>query len=289
MHAQGFWSGAALRLIGAARTHVVLGDTDVLLHRLGPERGEPWVLLHGLGSTAGSWMPLLSTLRRDCRLLLPELSEIGGTAAPSAGLNAQQGARLMAKLIERESPGRPVTLAGTSLGGWMAVLLALERPDLVERLVLIDPGGYRDQDWEQIARVMTVNRPQDVDDLYLALFRRPPALLRLSRWSFYRTYTSEAVRSVLASTTESHVFDDGDLARIAAPTALIWGEHDGIFSAEAGRAMARALPQGEFYLLPECGHVAHWEQVRPTLAALRDFRLRFPGSASPAAESARAS
>lgn len=277
VHAQGFWSAAALRLFGAAPGRETLGDVDLRVHRLGPQLGEPWILLHGLGSTAASWIPLLSTLRRDCRLLLPELSEIGGTLGPSAGLNAQQGADLVAALLDREFPGRRVTVVGTSLGGWMAILLALARPELVERLVLIDPGGYRDQDWEQIARTMTIERPQDVDDLVLALFRRPPALLKLSRWAFYRTYTSDAVRSVIASTTESQAFDDHDLARIAQPTALIWGEHDGIFSADAGRAMARALPHASFYLLPDCGHVAHWEQARPTLAALADFRRRHPG------------
>lgn len=271
-----FWSSAALRLFGAQRHSLALDGTRVAIHRLGPAGGEPWVMLHGLGSTAATWMPLLRTLRRDCSMVLPELSVLGGTSAPSAGLNAEQGAAAVARVIESQFQGRRVTLAGTSLGGWTAILLALKRPDLVARLVLIDAGGYRDQDWAQIERLVTVTQPSDLDELYGALFRRVPALLRLSRRGFYRAYTSEAVRSILASTRESHAFGNAELARIEAPTALIWGEHDGIFSADTGRAMAAALPLSCFYLLTDCGHVAHWEKARPTIAAIQDFRRKFP-------------
>ncbi len=277
---QAFFSGAAVRLYGGRRLRRRVGGVDLTFHRMGQASGEPWVLLHGLGSTAASWMPWFSELRSDCSMLLPELSELGGTSGPSAGLNPHQGAALVAGLIDAELGGRPATIVGTSLGGWMAILLALARPELVERLVLIDAGGYRDQDWEQIQRVMTVTHPRDVDGLYGALFNRPPAILRLSRWAFFRTYTSEAVRSVLDSTREEHAFGDQELGRITAPAALIWGEHDGIFSVEAGRAMARAMPNASFYPLPDCGHVAHWEKTGPTLAALRDFRQRFPRAAS---------
>jgi len=273
---QAFFSGAAVRLFGGTRVRRSVAGVDLTFHRLGRPTGEPWVLLHGLGSTAASWMPWFSELRGTCNMILPELSELGGTSGPSAGLNPHQGASLVASLIDAELGGRPATIVGTSLGGWMAILLTLARPDLVERLILIDAGGYRDQDWAQIQRVMTVNHPRDVDDLYGALFSRPPAILRLSRWAFFRTYTSDAVRSILDSTREEHAFGDEELARIAAPAALIWGEHDGIFSVDAGRSMARAMPRAIFYPVPECGHVAHWEKAGPTLAALRDFRSRCP-------------
>jgi pimeloyl-ACP methyl ester carboxylesterase len=274
--AQALASLTAVRLYGGARERRRLGAVDLTYYRLGRRGGEPWVLLHGLGSSVASWMPLFSELRPSCRMLLPELSALGGTYGPSAGLNPQQGAELVAHLIDEDLDGQPVTLLGTSLGGWMAIRLALARPDLVARLVLIDAGGYRDQDWDQVQRVMTVSGPRDVDDLYGALFSRPPALLRLSRWAFFRTYTSEAVRCVLASTGEEHAFGDRELGSIRAPTALIWGEHDGVFSIDVGRAMARALPTVAFYPLSDCGHVAHWEQLGPTIAALRDFRARFP-------------
>lgn len=277
-----FLSGAAVRLYGGRRTRRRLRSAEVTFHRLGNPHGEPWILLHGLGSTAASWVPLFGELRSSCHLWLPELSALGGTHGSNAGLNPDEGAELVAHLIDDELGGRPVTVAGTSLGGWMAIRLALARPDLVERLVLLDAGGYRDQDWNEIQRVMTVEHPRDVDALYGALFYRPPALLKLSRWAFFRTYTSEAVRSVLATTREEHAFSDAELGRIDAPAALIWGQHDGIFSVEAGRAMARALPNAAFYPVPNCGHVAHWEQLRPTIAALRDFRHRHPVARGPA-------
>ena len=66
----------------------------------------------------------------------------------------------------------------------MSVRLALERPDLVERLVLVDAGGYRDQDWGRIQELTDVANLSDVDRLYKALFHRTPLIFEMSRRGF---------------------------------------------------------------------------------------------------------
>ena len=87
-------------------------------------------------------------LRRSCRMVVPELSALGGTKCPGDGLGVAASGEILQELMEREFGSRPVTLLGLSLGGWMAVRLALAHPERVSRLVLVDAGGYRDQDWE---------------------------------------------------------------------------------------------------------------------------------------------
>lgn len=265
-------SRLGLRLAGATRHRLRLGEVTLSYARAGRRDGEPWVLLHGLGSVGVSWSPVVRALRRECRLLVPEMSALGGSQAPGDALGIQDGAQAVARLIETELGGRPATVAGLSLGGWMAVRLALARPELVARLVLIDAGGYRDQDWEKIQYLVTVDDMAGVDRIYRALFVRVPWSFRRGRKTFLEAYTSPSVRTVLENTREEDTYDDRDLARLDMPAAVIWGEHDGIFPLATGRAMAAALPQGRLEVLPDCGHGVHWECPAALVAALQRFR-----------------
>lgn len=265
-----------LRLLGARRRQLVLGDVSLVYYELGPREGEPWVLLHGLGSIAATWAPVMRGLRRQCRLLVPELSALGGTRCPGDALGVGPAAEVLEELFRREFGARPVTVAGLSLGGWISVRLALRHPERVSRLALIDAGGYRDQDWENIRSLVTVDDLAGIDRLYKALFVRVPWVMALSRPAFLRAYTSPSVRNVLAGLSESDTFDDADLARIRVPTALIWAERDGLFTLETARAMAAALPHARLDVLRNCGHAVHMECPRALVAALQRFRRAAP-------------
>jgi pimeloyl-ACP methyl ester carboxylesterase len=272
----GAGTAASFALLGGRSFRRSLDGADLTGYALGPEHGEPWLMLHGLGSTALSWAQVARSMRADCRMVLPELTELGGTRVRGGAIGLGDSVAILAHLIEDEFGGRPVAVAGISLGGWMAVRLALARPDLVSRLVLVVAGGYRDQDWELIQRLVTLRTNADVDRLYRALFFRVPWTMRLARRGFLDAFSSPAVTAVLTTTREEDVFGDQELARIACPTAVVWAEHDGLFPLAVGRRMAAALPASSFYNIPRCGHAAHWEQPRALVAALRDFRSRCP-------------
>lgn len=262
-----------LYFVGARRRRLRLSEGVSLAYTvLGPPDGEPWLLLHGLGSVGSSWLPVMSALRRDCRLLVPELSGLGGTRAPGGGLSIREGPESLAQLLEAELGGRPVTVCGLSLGGWMAVRLALARPDLVSRLVLIDAGGYRHQDWDNVQRLVTVTDVAGVERLYKALFVRVPWVLRHSKKAFLAAYTSPGVKSILTRTEEKDAFGNADLRTLTMPTALVWGEKDGLFPLATAEAMARALPHATLSVVRDCGHALHWECPDRLVAAIQKFR-----------------
>jgi pimeloyl-ACP methyl ester carboxylesterase len=261
-----------LRLLGARRELLSKGSVSLVYHEIGPRDGEPWVLLHGLGSVAAGWGPVMRALRRNCRMIVPELSALGGTRCPGEGLGINPAVEVLTDLMRKKFAGRPVTVAGLSLGGWVAVRLALAHPELVSRLVLIDAGGYRDQDWETIQSLVMVEDLAGVDRLYPALFARVPWLMRVSRSGFLKAYTSPSVRNVLAGLNEDDTFDDADLARLRMPVELIWGEHDGLFTLETARAMAAALPDARLQVLPRRGHALHLECPGDLVAALQRLR-----------------
>jgi pimeloyl-ACP methyl ester carboxylesterase len=270
---------AYLWLRGARRRRLEVdldgGGVSLAYYRMGPEDGEPWVLLHGLGSIAVSWGAALGGLR-GCRVLIPELSELGGSRIPGGGLGVRQGAAAVTRLIEAEFGGRPVNLVGLSLGGWLAARLALDRPELVSRLVLIDAAGWRHQDWDEIERLVRVRDLAGVAELYRALFVRVPWVMRLSRATFLKAYTSKAVTGVLDGLTEADTFDAADLGRLRMPTALLWGEKDGLFRLAGARAMLAALPNATLQVLPGLAHAIHLEGPRKLAAALRGLRGQAP-------------
>ncbi len=261
-----------LRLLGARRRVLKTGPVSLVYYVMGPEEGEPWVLLHGLGSIAATWSPVMRRLRRSCRMVVPELSALGGTECPGGGLGIAASGEVLQALMDREFGARPATLLGLSLGGWMAVRLALAQPRRVSRLVLVDAGGYRDQDWKNIQSLVTVDDLAGVDRLYKALFVRVPWIMRVSRLTFLKAYTSGAVRNVLAGLSRADTFDDADLGALRMPTALIWAEHDGLFTAGTARAMAAAIPGSRLEILPGCGHAVHLECPGALTAAIQRFR-----------------
>jgi 3-oxoadipate enol-lactonase len=271
-----FLTAGYLRLLGARRKRVQIGPVSLVYYTMGRRSGEPWVLLHGLGSVAAGWSPVLRALRRGCRLVVPELSTLGGTRCPGGGVEIGTASEILETLRAREFGDRPVTLAGLSLGGWMAVRFALCHPERVSRLVLIDAGGYRHQDWDKIKSLVYVNDLAGVDRLYKALFVRVPWIMRVSKRAFLKTYISPAVRFVLSKLTEADTVNDADLARLAMPATLIWGEHDGLFTLATARAMAAAIPRARLDVLPGCGHAVHLECPRLLVAALQRFRRATP-------------
>ena len=264
---------AVHRWFGARRILYPIRAGSLVVYRIGPEDGDPWVLVHGLGATTLSFFTIIRALRRNCHLVLVEMSELGGSRTPAGGLSVSEAVESLAAMITDFFPGRKVTLAGISLGGWMVTRLAMKRPDLVEKLVLINAGGFDDQDWERIQNLVDVRNLGDVDQLYGALFNDTPFYMALARRGFLRAYQSPAVRQVTGSITPADGFTRADLERLEMPVALIWGENDGLFTVEVAREMERAIPKGKLFVLEKCGHAAQWDNPRALASAVKRFQV----------------
>ena len=66
------------------------------------------------------------------------------------------------------------------------------------------------------------------------------------------------------------------LANISHPTLLLWGEHDRVFPLNVGKQIKDLLPQAEWHVIPEAGHLAQWEQpqvVNPLILSFLEKAL----------------
>lgn len=111
---------------------------DLAVTRVGGEggsAGSPLLLLHGLLGSARNWGRVARDLGRTHRVVVPDLPN-HGQSPWSEQMDYPFLARVLARLIEAD--GAPARLVGHSMGGKAAMALALRRPDLVERLVVVD-------------------------------------------------------------------------------------------------------------------------------------------------------
>ncbi len=103
--------------------------------------GPPLLLLHGLGASSFSWRHNLSPLARHFRVLAPDLPPHGRSAAPADGDYTPEAlSRAVMDFLDRRGISR-TAVAGNSLGGALALLLARDYPERVSALVLLAPAA----------------------------------------------------------------------------------------------------------------------------------------------------
>jgi pimeloyl-ACP methyl ester carboxylesterase len=180
--------------------------------------------------------------------------------------------------LELESP----VLAGMSMGGFVGLRFALEHPDRLGGLVLIDSmaAAHGDPEREQyggmVGRVREAGRasPELAETVSHLLFgattheRRPELVERWTeRW---RTYPGEAIyREVHSWLDRPSVVDRLDEIRV--PTLVVHGEEDASIDVDRGRETAEGIPDARVETVPEAGHSSNLERPEPVNAALREF------------------
>jgi 3-oxoadipate enol-lactonase len=207
--------------------------------------GEPVLLIHGLGGSGVDWGLQVLALERRFRVIVPDLPGCGSSSAPRGRHSIESFARALWSLLDRlEVP--QINIVGFSMGGAVALEMALQRPSLVPRLALINSlATYRDQ-WRKwifarcsgaLIRLFGMRRAARM--FAAGLFPDP--------WqSRFRDRAAAAVASVPASSylSMSRALEQWEatdrLHRIKSRTLVIAAEHDHTPLAEK-RALAAQL------------------------------------------------
>ena len=202
--------------------------------------GPPVVLLHGGGEFAASWMRVIPELVRAYRVIAPDLPGHGASELAGEPLDAGRVMVWVGELIERTCPSPPA-LVGHLLGGAIAARFAIDHPDRLSRLVLVDTYGLG-RFWPTpryaLAMLAFAARPTegtqerlfrqcvvDLDGLRRRLGERG-RLLEAYALDRARTPAMKAALKQLMPQLGVPAIPPAELARIAVPTTLIWGRHD---------------------------------------------------------------
>lgn len=217
--------------------------------------GPPVALLHGLDGSSRWWAPTLEALASRFRCLALEFvrfdrwRERGRVPLPRSGEFV--AAWLAALGIARAD------IIGHSMGAYSACRVAIDRPDLVGRLVLIAPA---------------ILPPPGASLLDLARFvpfvgSVAPGFAPTLLGDTLRTGPLRWLRSTLELTQASPL----PLERIAAPTLLLWGEHDPLVPVADGKVVRDRIPGARLVVVPRSRHVPMFEAPAACNAALAAF------------------
>lgn len=234
-----------------------IGSVPLSFTRTG--QGAPILLLHGGGgpATVAPWGERLAA-DLPAEVIVPIHPGFDFTERPDAVDSIRAVARAEVALLD-ELDVEDVTVIGNSIGGWVAMEIALLDSPRVAWVVLVDSVGI-EVDGHPIPDFFTMTPAELAERSY-----HDPATYGLDP-----TKVPDAVRErMIANRTPLALYAgssmaDPDLAarldRIAVPTLVVWGEADRIGDVDYGRRLADAIPGARFALVERAGHLPQIER-----------------------------
>ncbi len=267
--------GAEVRVVDAAGV-----PTRVLLAGDGP----PVVLLHGRGGHLETWHRTIPALRERHRVLAVDLLGHGRTEPRGSRYTVAELTDHIRAVLDASVSG-PVDLVGQSLGGWVAALLAAREPDLVRRLVLVEPAGLQSEvdrladarvlaAYERGGRAFEEPTEDAVRARFTGLLARPelvdPELVAV-RTRLYQPEAARAVhRAVRAADNGPCLLTPELLATIAAPTLVVHGVDGHLPDAVLTEAV-KSFVDAELLTVPDSRQWPHYEQADLVNTAITRF------------------
>lgn len=250
--------------------------------------GPPLLLLHALGENAFDWRWVMSDLSRTRRVYAPDLPGFDREGMPDGDYSAASFAGFFAGFLDALGIER-AAVAGNSLGGLVALRLALSSPSRVSALALIGSAGLG-RELSPALRMATLpgygeaavawgktppGAAQRAWGRALLLFANPgrvppgwiPEQRRLARTPGFLDAALNALRTHAGPGGQREVLLDR-LAQLPVPTLVIWGASDAVVPARQAKEAAARLQNGTLAIIPDCGHlpqVEHPERFATTL------------------------
>jgi pimeloyl-ACP methyl ester carboxylesterase len=256
--------------------------------------GLPLVLFHGAGESALDWSWVLPKLGEKYRVYAPDFPGNGESAKPIRDYSVQFLTQFATDFLDAVGIDRAV-IAGNSLGGLIALQLALSQPERIAGLVLIDSSGLG----EWVNPLLSSLTLPVYGEIAVVGCRTPVGAVLRSRsraalqfahpdqipveWYAEQEHLSQtfgfleatlsSLRAQLNPVGQRVLMVDA-LPELEMPTLLIWGEDDLIFPKSQAEAAVKHLQQGHLRVIPDCGHIPHLEQPNHFVTAIDEFLAR---------------
>jgi 2-hydroxy-6-oxonona-2,4-dienedioate hydrolase len=262
-------------------------DVTVLgfkLHYLEAGRGAPVVLLHGLGGDGSRWTPNIEPLARDFHVFALDQIGFGESDKPLANYHTGMLAEFLVGFLKAVNIPK-ASLVGNSMGASVALYAAARFPDVVDRIVLADGGGYRSAP-ASAGAAPTAPTPE-------ALHRRQiqNSVTREETREFFRILFHDKslvtdkmvddqlrlrLRAAFTITKMQEAGDRGglseqDVRSVKAPTLILWGKYDELANPAGADRLEKAIPGAKKVIIDNCGHMPQLERADEFNRLVRGF------------------
>lgn len=257
--------------------------------------GLPLVLFHGTGESALDWSWVLPKLGEKYRVYAPDFPGTGESAKPIRDYSVDFFTEFAQDFMNAIAIDRAV-VAGNSLGGLIALKIALSRPEQIAALVLIDSTGLG----EVASPFLSSLTIPALGELAIAGCTTPVGAVMRSRsraalqfahpeeipieWYAEQEHLSQtfgflqatlsSLRSQLNPIIGQRIVMVDKLPQLQMPTLLIWGENDLIFPKTQAEAAVQHLKQGYLNIIPDCGHIPNLEKPDRFVIVLDEFMTK---------------
>jgi abhydrolase domain-containing protein 6 len=265
----------------------IVVDGRVWPYLEGGDRSKPTlVMVHGFGADKDHWTFYAPWLTRDYHLIAPDL--------PGFGENDRDGelpfdvtsqaARLKAFLdalgIERPH------LGGNSMGGWIALRFAIDYPDRLRTLTLMNNAGIVGADESELQKLaadreynpLVLASLEDADRLIAFVVRKPthvPARLKPVIYADALKHRDllDKIFWVIADEMEQTPLND-QLGKVTVPTLIIWGRHDKLIDVSCVAVLEAGIAGSASHIFEHVAHVPMIEDPKATAEVQREFLAR---------------
>jgi len=276
----------------------------VRIHYLCGGQGPPLLLIHGLGSSAAvEFYYNLEDLAAHHQVMAVDLPGFGQSDKPPLEYTIDLFTRVLRDFMASLGLAK-ASVMGVSMGGRVALGLALDAPAMVDRLVLVDALGvgqprrvlaYRllltrglgELTLSGTARALRGMNPRTIRRFWGWYLRRPGSVdtilsddrisnhSRLLSTPAYRAAYLSALRSIAGTRRlRDGVVVEARLSDLSMPTLLVWGRHDHIFPVAHAEAAARRIRGARMEIFEASGHTPQMEEPERFNRLVLDFLSR---------------
>lgn len=241
----------------------------------GPANAPAVIMLHGYSDSSFSFSRVMPLLPDTLRAIAVDGRGHGESDRPASGYSMDDFARDTIQLLDALGIER-ATLVGHSMGSFIARRVAVLAPERVSGLVLVGAGIRGDNDAVRSLREPVQALTEPIDEAFVREFQVstiarpvPPEFLETAiRES--RKLPPAAWKGIFSGLVEYKGGEHG----IKAPTLVLGGDKDAIFSVAEQRAIAQAIPGATATIAPGIGHAIHWEDPERFVSELMAFVAR---------------
>jgi pimeloyl-ACP methyl ester carboxylesterase len=245
--------------------------------------GTPVLLIHGFPLSSKIWSRQIDGLKREFRVIAPDLRGFGSSEAPSSGYSMDSYADDIAGLMNHLGLESAV-VCGMSMGGYVLLNLLDRYPEKVKgACFMVTRGGADDAAGKERRAALAENVMKSGVNVTAELFAK---ILFAPGTSESRPQITEEVAGIMLGLKKEGVAggllsmrsrpDYHDrLAGFTVPSLVIGAEQDQAIPVEESRILAERLPNASLCLVPEAGHMVMMEQPEAVNSALREFLRNF--------------
>jgi pimeloyl-ACP methyl ester carboxylesterase len=234
--------------------------------------GTPLVLVHGLGARGEDWAAMIPALAaQGFHVYVPDLLGYGRSPKPDVDYSISLEEQTVVQFMQAMHVPQ-ADVGGWSMGGWIVMKLALDHPEMVDRLVIYDSAGvYFLSTWDP--ELFTPGDVAGVKKLIAMLTPKPRPLPNFAAEAALRKLERNAwvIRRSMKAMKNGRDLLDFRLYQISQPMLIVWGARDDLIPLSAGEAIHKSVPQSVLDIVEGCGHLAPVECPEPVIEGTVDF------------------